>query len=89
MSEKVEVPLLEGIKTQLVNPIITVLALAAFVVFLWGLVVFIWNSGDDEARSTGKRVMLWGVIGLVIIFGAWSIVELIGSAVGVDPNDYK
>lgn len=89
MDERVEIPLLEGIKTQIVNPIITLLALGAFVMFLWGLVVFIWNAGDAEAQSTGKRVMLWGVIGLVVIFGAWSIVELIGSTIGVDPNQYR
>lgn len=72
---------LETIKTQIVNPIITLLALGAFVVFLWGLAMFIWKSGDAEARETGKRVMLWGVIGLVIVFGAQGIVALMTSIV--------
>lgn len=72
---------LEAIKTQIVNPLITLLALAAFVVFIWGLMMFIWKSGDAEARETGRRMMFWGIIGLVILFGAQAIVALMTSVV--------
>jgi len=83
-AKKVEIPLLEHIKTEIVNPLITLLAVSAFAVFLFGLLMFIINSGDAEAREKGKRVMLWGVVGLLIIFGAWAIVNLIAATLGID-----
>lgn len=86
---KVEVPLLEALKMQIIDPIITLLAVASFVVFLYGLVTFIFNAGDAEAQATGRRVMLWGILGLVIVFGAWSIVTIIGNTVGVDASTFR
>jgi len=72
----------ENIKTNIVDPIITLLALAAFVVFIWGVVNFIRGADDAEQRSTGQRHMIWGIVGLVIIFGAGAIVQLILRTVG-------
>ena len=67
------------LQTAILDPIITLLALAAFVVFVWGVVEFIAGAGDVEKRKTGQRHIMWGLIGLVIIFGAQAIVGLIGA----------
>ena len=68
---------LDSVKTNIVDPIITLLALAAFVVFIWGVMNFIRGADDAEQRATGQRHMIWGIAGLVIIFGAGAIVNLI------------
>ena len=61
---------------QIVNPIILLLAGAAFVLFIWGVFEFIKGAGDAKAREEGRRAILWGLVGLVIIFGAYGIINL-------------
>lgn len=82
MPGKTASTLFESIKINIVDPIITLLALAAFVVFIWGLVNFVRGADDAEVRDTGKRHMIWGIVGLVIIFGAGAIVQFIIKTVG-------
>lgn len=69
------------VQTAILTPIMTLLALGAFVVFLWGIVEFIAGAENEEKRRTGQQHMLWGVIGLAIIFGANAIVSLIKATV--------
>ena len=61
---------------QIINPIILLLSAVAFVVFLWGLFQFIWHAGDEAKRVEGRKAILWGIIGLVIIFGAYGIINI-------------
>lgn len=67
---------LAKVVVQIINPIILLLAASAFVVFLWGVFEFIAHAGDETKRSEGKRAILWGLIGLVIIFGAYGIINV-------------
>ena len=61
---------------QIINPIILLLAATAFILFLWGVFEFIKGAGDEGKREEGKRAILWGIIGLVIIFGAYGIINI-------------
>jgi len=67
---------LANVVTEVVNPIILLLSAAAFVAFLWGVFEFIRNAGDETKREDGRRAILWGLVGLVIIFGAYGIINL-------------
>ncbi|MDB5194948.1 MAG: seg, partial [Parcubacteria group bacterium] len=71
------------VETAIINPLITLIALAAFVVFIWGVVEFIANAGNEEKRATGQQHMLWGFIGLVIIFGAKAIITIAANTFGI------
>ena len=73
----------DNVKTYIVNPIITLLALAAFVVFVWGVVDFIRSADDAEKRKTGQQHMIWGIVGLVIIFGANAIIAILKNTFGL------
>lgn len=68
---------LAKVVTQILTPIVTLLSLAAFAVFVWGVVEFIAGAGDEEKRSKGQKHMFWGIIGLAIIFGANGIISLL------------
>lgn len=68
---------------QIINPLILLLAAAAFVVFLWGVFEFIAHSGDEAKRAEGKSAILWGLVGLVIIFGAYGIINLALGTFGI------
>ncbi|MHB1163171.1 MAG: hypothetical protein ACYCZZ_01420 [Minisyncoccota bacterium] len=72
--------------TQIINPIILLLAASAFVVFLWGVFEFIAHAGDVTERKKGKDAILWGLVGLVIIFGAYGIINLALGTFNLTPN---
>ncbi|MBI2409495.1 hypothetical protein HYV30_00420 [Candidatus Kaiserbacteria bacterium] len=61
---------------QIVNPILLLLTAVAFVIFLWGAYEFVANAGDGKKREEGRQAIFWGIIGLVIIFGAYGILNV-------------
>ncbi len=73
---------IERVQDAILIPIMTLLALGAFVVFLWGIVEFIAGAANEEKRTAGQQHMIWGIIGLVIIFGANAIVAILKTTVG-------
>ncbi len=71
--------ILKSIITVLVTPAIKLLFGFALVIFLYGVVEFIINSGNEEARSKGAQHILWGLVGLFIMVAALSIQTIAGS----------
>ncbi|MCI0619845.1 pilin [Candidatus Wolfebacteria bacterium] len=61
----------------LVNPIILVVSGLALVFFFWGIAKLILSAGDEKGREEGKKVMLWGIIALFVLFSVWGIVQLL------------
>ena len=73
--------LLNDISTYILNPIIFTLFTVAFVVFIWGLVQFVAHLDNEEARDTGGKHMLWGIIGMAIMAGVVGIVAIIQNTI--------
>jgi TRAP-type C4-dicarboxylate transport system permease small subunit len=71
-------PFLTKVQEQILGPLVALIALAAFIVFIWGMIEFLIGASDEEKRRTGRQHMLWGIIGLAIVFGAQVIVIIIG-----------
>jgi amino acid permease len=71
---------LNAVVTQIVNPLILLLIAVAFIVFLWGVFEFVAHAGDETKRAEGQQAILWGIVGLVIIFGAYGIINIAASA---------
>ncbi len=76
---------LEKVVVQIINPIILLLAATAFVAFLWGVFEFIVHAGDEGKRVEGRSAILWGLVGLVIIFGAYGLINLALGTFGITP----
>lgn len=68
----------------LARSVVPVLFALAMVVFLWGVTQFIMNSADEAKRSQGKQFMVWGIIGLFVMFSIWGLVSILRNT--VDPN---
>jgi hypothetical protein len=65
---------------KIVNDTVVPLIYAiAFVLFLIGMVRFFFLGGE-EGREKGKAFMLWGIIGLVVMFSVWGVVRLLMTA---------
>lgn len=67
---------LANVVTEIINPIILLLSAGAFIAFLWGVFEFIRHAGDETKRKEGRDAIFWGLIGLVIIFGAYGIINI-------------
>lgn len=78
---------LANVIREIVSPLITLVGLAATVYFVWGVVQFIANAEDNEKRETGKRHMIWGLIGMVVIFGANALVWFLVGVTNANPSD--
>jgi len=70
-------PLLRGINDAVINPLIALLFIGALVVFIWGVVSFVANAGNEAERVKGKRNILYGIIGMVIMVSVFSIMNLL------------
>lgn len=77
-------PLILKIADVIINPAIKGLFLLALLSFLWGLLVFIKNAENDDARSKGRNAILWGVIGMAIMIAAGGIIRIaMGTVMGI------
>ena len=56
--------------------IISLFYVLAFLFFLIGMLRFFYAQGEEE-RSAGKQHMLWGILGLVVMFSVWGLVKLL------------
>ena len=70
----------------IVNPIILLLVAVALLVFLWGVLEFVGHSDSEDARTTGGRHILWGIVGLAIMLSAFGIINVIVNTIGADPT---
>lgn len=70
--------LINKITTEIFNPLIILLFALATMLFAWGVVQYIIGSQGSEAKvEQGKRIMVWGIIGMFIMASAWGIVFLL------------
>jgi hypothetical protein len=76
--------LVDKIEEAILFPLITLLLAVALLMFLWGAFEYVYNADSDAGRDTGRRHMLWGVIGLLVMISALAILRIVASTFGVD-----
>lgn len=70
-----------------INPVIALIFTAALLIFSWGVFEMIWNGSSDEARSTGRRHMLWGIIGMAVMVSVFALLKIGLATFGIGPTD--
>lgn len=73
--------LIGKINDNILNPLVLLLAGIAMVYFLWGVFEYVRDYDSAEERSKGARHMLWGIIGMFIMFSAFGIMNLIAATI--------
>ena len=72
-----------GILNTVVAPIIFALA---FLVFVFGIVKYFFiHGGEDTKRAEGRQFILWGILGMVVLFTVWGFVNILLSTLGIAP----
>lgn len=74
--------LLANVVDNIVNPIVYLLLALAVFYFLWGVFKFILNADSPDERKIGGLAMMWGVVGLLVMFTAYGILNLILQTIG-------
>lgn len=73
-----------GLLNTVVVPVIFTLAFAAFI---WGVVNYFFLHGSDEGkRAEGRQFIIWGIIGMVVLFSVWGFVNILLSTLGIAPT---
>ena len=78
------------VSTEIINPLIIFMFGLAIVFFLYGVLEFILNQENEEAKTNGKSHMIWRIIGLTIMMGVWVIMGMIVKTFnlkGIDINN--
>jgi ABC-type Fe3+-siderophore transport system permease subunit len=69
------------------NVAVPVLFAVAFIVFLWGVFdTFILGRGSEEAKESGKNLMLWGLIGFFVMVSVWGLVNILTGTISFGNN---
>lgn len=72
------------ISTEILNPIIAIMFAVAAAYFIYGIARYVWNPDDEKARETGRKAMLWGVVGMFIMVSVFGIMSFLISSIGAD-----
>lgn len=76
-----------NVATYVVNPLLAFLFALGLLIFVWGFVEFLFDlnvrggGGEGTGKNNGKQHMLWGLVGMFIMSGAWAILSLISCTV--------
>jgi len=57
----------ESIADFLLDSVLKLLLTIATVSFVWGVIEFIRNADNSDARKKGKQKIIWGIIGLFVM----------------------
>lgn len=49
--------------------------------FFWGIAKYLKEEG--EGKNEGRKIMVWGVVGLFVAFSIWGIIIFIRSELGL------
>jgi len=68
---------------EILNPIALVLFGLAFIYFFGGIIKFIQNADNPTEREVGKQSMVWGVVGMFVMFGVYGLLWFLRTSLGI------
>jgi uncharacterized membrane protein (DUF373 family) len=74
--------LLGNLTTEIINPLVLLLAAVAFIVFVYGVWEYYFKDSEGAERSKGGKHILWGLVGFFIMISAFGIIRIILNTFG-------
>ncbi len=65
------------IANTLIKGALGVTGVLALIAFIWGGIEWLISAGDTKRIQKGKDMMTWAVLGLLVIFGSYAILNLV------------
>lgn len=72
---------LAGAITTLVGALAGFASVIAVIFIIYGGIKYVMSAGDEKAADTGKRAVIYGILGLVIVGLAAAIVNFVVAAI--------
>jgi uncharacterized membrane protein YidH (DUF202 family) len=75
----------DNIVTNLINFLATIILLIiaiAILIFFYGLVGYIMNSGDENKRKESLQYITYGIFGIFVMVAVWGLVALLAGFIG-------
>jgi uncharacterized membrane protein YqhA len=89
MTSNTATTFIHNVSRVIINPLIVLMFAVALLVFLYGVFEYVWKADDEGARETGKRNIIYGIIGIFIMTSAFVIVNFIANSVGADTTSLQ
>ena len=70
--------------TYIIDPALLVIFALGFLLFTYGLVEFLWKINGEGDTAEGKKHMVWGIVGMLIMISVYGILDLIDNTFGLD-----
>jgi len=77
-----------NISRYILNPLIVLVFLVAVLIFFWGIFQFVSQAVEGDKREEGKRKIVYGLIGMFIMFSAYGLINLVLGTFHVQPPQY-
>lgn len=79
--------IVEGVISNVINPLVSFLIAAAVIVIIYGILVKFVASGDNEdKRKEGTKIITFGIIGLFVMVSVWGLVSILNDTFGLSSN---
>ncbi len=73
--------LILAVSEHILNPLFFLAFAVAICWFLYGGFMYIWQDAP-EAKSSGRERMFWGIVGLLVMLSAFTIIQIIANTIG-------
>jgi len=77
------VPFLYKVNDLILNPLILLAFGISFVYFIYGVIKFLNLDAADKNRKEAKDAIIWGIVGMVIMFSVYGIIKFILVTFGI------
>lgn len=64
-------------------PTIGLLSAVALLVFMYGCFLYIVRAADPAARAEGNKHIIWGIVGMVVMLSAYTIMSIAAGTFGL------
>lgn len=71
-----------GVINQFTNIVLYIVGFISVIMLIWGGIRYIISGGDSKKITDAKNTILYAILGLIIVFFAYAIVNFVLNAIG-------
>ena len=83
------VSFLQRFSSVILNPIILLMFALSFLYFVYGVFKFLSldMNAVDKSRQEARDSIIWGIVGMVIMFSVFGLIRFVLDTFGISPSD--
>ncbi len=82
-------PFLDKVVDLIINPILLLLFALSFLYLVYGVFNFLRQdmNAADKTRSESRNAIMWGIVGMVIMFSVFGLIKVVLGTFGLTKSD--